>query len=218
MALSPDQLRAARALLNISQDDLAKESGVAVTSVRQFELGATAKLQQKTEDALLSFLSNRIEFIGVRGVALREEDHLILDGENVIAKMFEDIHTCLRGQEGAEALFLCGDAPRLLSPEIAGYCAALRTAGFTYRVICNQENTPELMRVVPPDFSPLPLQVVYGMTVAQMIGVGRILLVRSPLLAKGIKQTFDLLWDALPTSKVEIEGNVFSTKGAAISA
>ena len=41
MPLTPDQLRAARALLNISQDDLAKESGVAVTSIRQFELGTT---------------------------------------------------------------------------------------------------------------------------------------------------------------------------------
>ncbi len=205
MALGPDQLRAARALLNISQDDLAKGSGVAVTSIRQFELGATAKLQQKTEDALLSFLSERIEFIGARGVALREAEHFVLEGENVIAQMFEDIHACLRGQEGAEALFLCGDAPCQSLPEITEYCTKLREAGFTYRSICHQQEGGAPIRVVPANFSSLALQIVYDSTVAQMVAPGRILLVRSPMFAKGLRQTFELLWAAIPALEAETD-------------
>ncbi|QQR69935.1 MAG: helix-turn-helix transcriptional regulator [Alphaproteobacteria bacterium] len=205
MALTPDQLRAARALLNISQDELANASGASLTSIRQFELGGITKLQQKTESALLSYLSEKIEFIGVRGVALREKDHLILEGENVIAQMFEDIHTHLRGQEGAEALFLCGSTPCLFAPELVEYCNALREADFTYRAICHKKDATSPIRTAPANFTPLPLQVVYGSTVAQMLGPDRILLVRTPMLAKGLKQTFEMLWEALPSPEAETE-------------
>lgn len=139
MALTPDQLRAARAaLLNISQDELANASGASLTSIRQFELGGITKLQQKTESALLSYLGEKIEFIGARGVALREKDHLILEGENVIAQMFEDIHTHLRGQEGAKSCSCAAARHCLFAPELVEYCNALREAGFTYRAICHE--------------------------------------------------------------------------------
>ena len=217
MPLTPDQLRAARALLNISQDDLAKESGVAVTSIRQFELGTTTNLQQKTENALLAFLSEKIEFIGARGVALREADHLVLEGETVIAQMFEDIHAHLRGQEDGEALFLYGDTPCSLQQKIVDYCALLQKDGFSYRSICQKKNEAAFARIIPANFAPLPLQVVYGSTVAQMIRPHRVLLVRSPMLAEGLKQTFEMLWAALPISDAEIEENAV-VRGRALRA
>ena len=205
MALTPDQLRAARALLNISQDELAKRSGVAVTSIRQFELGATTNLQQKTENALLSHLGERLEFIGQRGVALREADHLILDGEDAIAKMFKDINAHLHGQKSAEALFLCGDESSLLSPDFANYCAALRKAGFSYRSVCYKKKATAPVHVVPETFMPLALQVTYGSSVAQMIAPERILLVRSPMLANGLKQTFERLWETTPSDDTDAQ-------------
>ena len=205
MTLTPDQLRAARALLNISQDDLAKGAGVAVTSIRQFELGATANLQQKTENALRVFLGEKIEFIGARGVAMREADHLVLEGETVIAQMFEDIHVHLSGQEDGEALFLYGDTPCPLQLKIADYCVLMKKAGFSYRSICQKKNEAAFVRIIPTNFTPLPLQVVYGSTVAQMIRLDRILLVRSPMLASGLKQTFEMLWAVLPASSAKLE-------------
>ncbi len=217
MTFTADQLRAARALLNISQDELAKESGVAVTSIRQFELGATANLQQKTENALLSFLGEKVEFVGARGVVLREADQVVLEGETAIAQMFEDIHAHLRGQEGAEALFLCGDTPCLFSPELIRHSNGLQEAGFSYRSICQKKNEAAFTRIVPANFTPLPLQAVYGSTVAQMINHNRILLVRSPMLAKGLKQTFELLWAFIPASDTETSDDV-ATDDDALSA
>lgn len=205
MSITPDQLRAARALLNISQDDLAKGSGVAVTSIRQFELGTTANLQQKTEGALLSFLGEKIEFIGARGVALRETKPLVLEGETVIAQMFEDIRATLRGQENAEALFLYGDASGSLPPKIADYCTIMHKSSFSYRSICHKNHEAAFARMFPTDYALLPLQVVYGWTVAQMIGHDQILLVRSAMLAKGLKQSFEMLWSVLPACEVEEE-------------
>jgi transcriptional regulator with XRE-family HTH domain len=205
MSITPDQLRAARALLNISQDDLARGSGVAVTSIRQFELGTTANLQQKTEGALQAFLGEKIEFIGARGVALRETKPQVLEGETVIAQMFEDIRVTLRGQENAEALFMYSDASGALQPKIADYCTVMHKGSFSYRSICHKNNEAAFTRMFPTDYALLPLQVVYGWTVAQMIGHDQILLVRSAMLAKGLKQTFEMLWSVLPPCEIEQE-------------
>lgn len=201
MPLTPDQLRAARALLNISQDDLAERSGVSVTSIRQFELGATANLQQKTENALRSFLCEKIELIGERGVALRATDHLALEGETAITQLFEDIHTHLNGQKDGEALFLYEDAPCSLRSPIVDYCMLLEKSGISCRSIRQKKNEAAFERVASANF--IPIQVIYGSTVAQRIGSMRILLVRSPILAAGLKQTFAMLWAMLPASDTD---------------
>ncbi len=204
MTLTPDQLRAARALLNISQDELARGAGVAVTSIRQFELGATANLQQKTENALLTHLGHKIEFIGTRGVALREADHSVLDGKDAIARLYEDIEEHLHGQDGAEILFLCGE-PCLFTPDLAPRLISLKEAGFACRTICHDEKTDEPVRIIPQGFAPLALQAVYGSTVAQMLGPERILIARSQTLADGQRRVFELLWAAIPAMKAQNE-------------
>ena len=204
MSLTPDQLRAARALLNISQDELARGAGVAVTSIRQFELGATANLQQKTENALLTHLGHKIEFIGTRGVALREADHSVLDGKDAIARLYEDIEEHLHGQDGAEILFLCGE-PCLFTPDLAPRLISLKEAGFACRTICHDEKTDEPVRIIPQGFAPLALQAVYGSTVAQMLGPERILIARSRTLADGQRRAFELLWAAIPAMKAQNE-------------
>ncbi len=205
MTLTPNQLRAARGLLNMSQDKLAQAAKVAVTSIRQFELGVTTNLQQKTEAALLAFLGQWIDFIGTRGVALREGDYLVLEGENAIPQMFEDIDARMRGNKTAEVLFLCGE-PCLTSPDLAPHCEELGKAGITHRTIChNDEAQSPLFRCAPASHAPLALQAVYGTNVAQMVGPDRILLVRSAMLADGLRQTFEMLWNGLPALRADGE-------------
>ena len=51
-------------------EDLAKKARVALDSLNKFENEHTAKLQAKTEQAILAVLDPYIEFIGDRGVAL----------------------------------------------------------------------------------------------------------------------------------------------------
>ncbi len=206
MALTANQLRAARALLNMPQDKLARAAKVAVTSIRQFELGATANLQQKTENALIAFLGQWIEFIGTRGVALREGDYLSLEGKDAIARMFEDINECLRGRKTPEVLFLCGE-PCLSSPELAPFCEELGKSGIAHRAICHNDNAPApLFRSVPASHAPLALQAVYGANVAQMVGPERILLVRSAMLADSLRQSFETMWTMLPALKEDDDG------------
>ncbi|MGE0108182.1 MAG: helix-turn-helix domain-containing protein [Bdellovibrionales bacterium] len=194
MTLSPEQLRAARGLLNISQDELARQTGIAVTSIRQFELGVTTNLQQKTNRSLLSFFSDKVEFIGKRGVALRERSNLLLEGPKTKELLLEDI--AAHRQEG-ELLVLCGE-PSSESFEIASFCAALKECGVPSRTICHKKDLPFPLKTIPVQFNTMGLQLVYGSTVAQMIAPQQMLLTRSSLLAEGIGQVFELLWKMLP--------------------
>lgn len=185
MTLTPDQLRAARGLLNISQDELAEKAGVAVTSLRQFELGKTKQLQQKTEDALMAFFLPQLEFIGTRGVALREEIVRLLEGENALASLFDDITHHLRGQKEAEALFLYGD-PFLERQEALCALNKLRDDNIRFRHLSKKDDDSSVFADA--------LQVVYGPCVAQMVGITRLQVTTSPLLADTMRETFEALW------------------------
>jgi hypothetical protein len=93
----------------------------------------------------------------------------------------------------------------------------LKKDGFSYRSISQGKNEAAFVRVIPANFTSLPLQVVYGTSVAQMISANRILLVRSPMLADGLKQTFEMLWAGLPVSDAEIEEDAI-VRGRALRA
>lgn len=80
---SPDQLRAARALLNWSQDDLAKEANVAVMMIKNFErslsdprISSMNKLKATLERAGVGFIDETDERgAGVCWADPRRSDH-----------------------------------------------------------------------------------------------------------------------------------------------
>ena len=75
--MTPTQCRAARALLDWTQDDLSREAAVGVVTLRQFERGATeprrailTALRRALEDAGVKFINGKG---GGPGVRLRED-------------------------------------------------------------------------------------------------------------------------------------------------
>lgn len=76
MELFPEQCRAARSLLNWSQQKLAEESDVGVATIRTFETGKTTP-QKATLKVLALTLSELVELIpengGGAGVRLRKQ-------------------------------------------------------------------------------------------------------------------------------------------------
>jgi transcriptional regulator with XRE-family HTH domain len=63
MPVSPAQLRAARALLDWSQQELAERAGINWTTVRDFESGRR-QLRRASLDAILEALSPHVAFFG----------------------------------------------------------------------------------------------------------------------------------------------------------
>jgi len=79
MVLSPAHIRAARALLQMTQEQLSRLSGVSAKTIRKFELGKV----KPSEDTILrlrgAFEARRVRFLnggspGVRLVAFADEE------------------------------------------------------------------------------------------------------------------------------------------------
>lgn len=74
--MSPAQTRAARALLNWSQEQLAEKASVSVTTLRNYERGATAPMTNNLNAIRAALEAAGIVFIrengGGAGVRLRE--------------------------------------------------------------------------------------------------------------------------------------------------
>lgn len=68
--MTPNQCRSARALLGWSAETLANVSGVSVSTIRNFERGASSLMTQNKEALRSTFKAHGIEFIpgGVRKV------------------------------------------------------------------------------------------------------------------------------------------------------
>ena len=63
MSLSPAQCRAARALLNWSQEELVRHSKITKKTIADFERGATTPRQQTRAQILAAFDTAGIEFL-----------------------------------------------------------------------------------------------------------------------------------------------------------
>jgi transcriptional regulator with XRE-family HTH domain len=63
MTLSPAQCRAARALLNWSQEDLVRASGITKKTIADFERGATSPRLQTLAQIRAAFEAAGIEFL-----------------------------------------------------------------------------------------------------------------------------------------------------------
>lgn len=100
MLITPDQIRAARALKNWSQTDLAERSGLAVPTIANIEAGKQAPSGKTLEKIHQAFDSNGIEFIGERGVQKKQEQTRVIRGVDNFRKFYEDIYETLSAQGG----------------------------------------------------------------------------------------------------------------------
>lgn len=89
MYISASQIKAARAILGWLQDDLAKASGLAVTTIRSLETGHLSPRSLKEVHRALE--NAGIEFLEGEGVKRRDDQITILKGPESCNKFFEDL-------------------------------------------------------------------------------------------------------------------------------
>lgn len=95
--LEPRQIRAARALLNWSQDDLANASGIARSSIKNIENDITTARKDTIHDIQVAFENSGIEFLPGSGVRIKEETVTVLHGEEAYWQLLDDVyHTAIK--------------------------------------------------------------------------------------------------------------------------
>ncbi len=102
--IEPRQIRAARALLNWSQSDLASASGVAVSSIKNIENSLTVARKDTIQDIRGALEKSGVEFIPGSGVRTRTEAITVLKGADSLQIFFDDIYHSMQTHNGGEIM------------------------------------------------------------------------------------------------------------------
>lgn len=197
------QIRAARSLLDWTQDDLAARTGLSKFSIANLE-GAKTSPQKGTIDKIIKSLELAgIEFID-DGVRLKKDSVIIVDGEGWFLRLLEDVHHSLLQQENRELLIEFADETKS-PPEVIEKIKAMRNDGIKMRLlICDGDTNIagplEEYRYIPKSLYRNYASLIY----ADKIAVGtenqlQALVIRDPLLAQTRRNMFEIVWGLLPS-------------------
>jgi len=203
--IKPEQCRAARAILNWSQPELAQRSGITVNPIVSFERESGSRPAARTMRRIVqAFELAGIAFTATGGVERQNKLITILEGEDANLKIHDDIYHTLK-KRGGEVL--CAGITEL--DESAGekfellkrHIDRLKEANITERILLREGDTNivaprEWYRWLPADcFGQTPFQI-YGDKIALKDFEGnQILLIEHPLFAESQKAMFDALWN-----------------------
>lgn len=87
-----EQIRAARALLDWSQSDLAEHAGLSQTGIARIENGTNKPNSSTLEKINSAFDQNGIEFLNTSGVQKREHEIRVYEGSTGFIDFLKDVH------------------------------------------------------------------------------------------------------------------------------
>lgn len=199
------QIRAARALLNWSGDELAEKADLHRETVNNIETGKKMQHRGASSENIEQVLSaNGIEFIGDRGVALKNDEIVTLSGDNIFFRVLDDVISTLKKTKKAEALFACVD-DGVSPPVVIENYRRLRKSKIAMRSLVQEGNSHlmgalEEYRYLPKEFFHNSTTVIYGDKFATMIldpetktDIGAII-IRNPHVAAAQRNLFNLIW------------------------
>jgi len=207
--ISARQIKAGRALLDWSQEELADSASLSVTTIRKMEMGHisprqnTVQLVQKTMEAA------GIEFSDSEGVKRRSEDIFSYVGEEGIETFFNDIEETI-GKTGGDILIT---SP---SEDVLARVSGSKSHKNFARIL--KQNDSTLIKCLLSEMKELPLSTprfefrmlsknyidtisfyVYGNKFALLVlgcePFPKIIVVQSELTAQSFRRQFYSMWD-----------------------
>ena len=202
--ITPQQIKAARSLLNWKQSDLAKVSGISLPSINNIERNI-ASPRIETIRALQKSLENAgIEFIGEKGVSLREEifDFQVLEGDDFLKHLYDDIFDCMKSSD--DHCDMCGINERKFAAiggeQIIRYFEYQQKTNFKERMLIATGDTyllapPSSYRWISPDLiGTIPYFVYKDRLVLLMWDNKRAGIIRNQSIADSFRKQFEFLW------------------------
>ncbi|MDR3425042.1 MAG: helix-turn-helix transcriptional regulator [Alphaproteobacteria bacterium] len=202
------QIRAARGLLKWSSLVLAEKSGLTRETINKIEDESVHPREGTLHDIIRVFSENGVEFIGNRGVALKD-DVVTLNGENSFFHVLDDVIATLKNTKGAEVLFFCVN-DRVSPPTIVENYRRLRRSGIAMRSLVKEGDTYLMgklheYRYLPQQFFHNNTSLIYSNKFATMIldpntgsDIGAII-IRNPHIASAQRNIFNLIWSTSET-------------------
>ncbi|MCL2473827.1 MAG: helix-turn-helix domain-containing protein [Alphaproteobacteria bacterium] len=203
--INHEQVRAARAILNISREVLAKSTGLTVNGIAKIENGDVGANKTTLDNIQAVFENMGLEFLGNSGVRRNDKIVETYEGQEANLKLIDDVYETLK-DTGGEVLIAGLDeskALELLTPEILdSHLERLKKANITERLLVSKNNTEfpspmECYHVVADEyFSPHQI-FVYGGKLALLtrIPVPKSIIINDARFAEGVKKLFNYVWE-----------------------
>jgi len=198
------QIRAARALLDMSQDELAEAAGLTPQAIRKIEGGTVSPREGTIADIMNVFGERNVEFVAERGAALRSDEILSITDENAFMLLLDDVISTLKDKKESEALFACV-CDQLSPPLVIENYRRLRKAGIKMRSLVKEGDLflmgrLEEYRYIPGEFFHNNATVIYADKFATMIldpKTGHdagVVIIRNHHIAQAQRNLFNLIW------------------------
>ncbi len=198
------QIKAARALLNWTQETLAKASSLSLPGINNLERGLTTP-RKDTLTAIENALNLAgIEFIDTSGVRLKTPDFNIemIEGPGWLARYDDDIMSVLLTSDDEILQFSCDERLWMVygSSTNHHYVDHKLKVGFRQRILTPASadfisSPPEDYRLIAPEYFSRVSYQVYGNRLALILWEAqRVTLIKSQMLADAFRAQFELLW------------------------
>ena len=201
--IAVEQIKAARALLNWKQSDLAKAAGLSLPSINNIER-AVGSPRTDTVKAIQTALENAgIQFVP-GGVLLPDEIFEVrkLEGKNFVKELYDDIFSCMKGPEDEAVMFNIDERKfaKYASDQLMRYYNYSLKVQFKERLIIKHGDTfllanPSVYRWITPELiGTIPYLVYKDRFVMIMWEKSRAIIIRNKVISDTFRRQFDFLW------------------------
>jgi transcriptional regulator with XRE-family HTH domain len=198
-----EQCRAARGLLDWTQQDLAEASGLSKTAINNFEKGHSDIKAESLKALRMAFEACDVEFIGRDGIRRRTETLRMLRGPDCLEHLLDDIHESLKRDSGELLISHAGGhgLPRDIKT-LTEHMLRIKKTGLDEKIICSETLMKELAprgitcRCLPDDMIHAgPMTAIYGHKVAVAFHGGAIIaIIESTDTARAERLRFEEIW------------------------
>ncbi len=205
--ISIEQIRAARALLDLNQEELAKAAGVSMRTINTLERAVVAPRTETLRALQAVFEARGIEFLPDHGVKLRSErlDVFKIEGNTSVEKFLDDITDQLK-ESGGEVLFNGIDERKFADIDASimdRYFLRCHKAGITERLLVAEGDYffaahPTHYRWAKPGLISKVLHIVYGDSTSFLFwgATPKLVIMRNPSVAATFRDQFNVAWAA----------------------
>ncbi|HEU0117928.1 MAG TPA: helix-turn-helix transcriptional regulator [Alphaproteobacteria bacterium] len=208
--LSVSQIRAARAILNWSQEELATATKLSVATIRKLELGYISPREETTRNIRRAFEDAELEFLDPDGVRRRPEEIRIYQGHEGGRAFYDDVYETLR-KSGGDMVILNASDKTHFRDIIGDYCAfhTERMAALCKSNRVKKILTEDRINLLATDYveyrymskhyiDPVPFYIYgnkYAIIMTEVVPGPKIMVIESRNLADAYRRQFYSMWD-----------------------